>query len=132
MKKIQLEKHMIRPFVYMTFTRFILALTAALLIEHFINDPLRDISAYAFVFFGIFFAVLAWIAYLRLDGIKLPKFMMKRVNLSKKPAIKYGDMIDYTDEEIVSFEDLEDEEKDVCILLADIICAALFLLISLL
>ncbi len=132
MKKIQLEKHMIRPFIYMTFTRFILALTAALLIEHFINDPLRDISAFAFVFFGIFFAVLAWIAYLRLDGIKLPKFMMKRVNLSKKPAIKYGDMIDYTDEEIVSFEDLEDEEKDVCILLADIICAVLFLLISLL
>lgn len=123
---------MIRPFIYMTFTRFILALTAALLIEHFINDPLRDISAFAFVFFGIFFAVLAWIAYLRLDGIKLPKFMMKRVNLSKKPAIKYGDMIDYTDEEIVSFEDLEDEEKDVCILLADIICAVLFLLISLL
>lgn len=132
MKKIQLEKHMIRPFIYMTFTRFILALTAALLVEHFINDPLRDISAFAFVFFGIFFAVLAWIAYLRLDGIKLPKFMMKRVNLSKKPAIKYGDMIDYTDEEIVSFEDLEDEEKDVCILLADVICAALFLLISLL
>ena len=132
MKKFRLEKHMIRPFIYMTFTRFILALTAALLIEHFINDPLRDISAFAFVFFGIFFAVLAWIAYLRLDGIKLPKFMMKRVNLSKKPAIKYGDMIDYTDEEIVSFEDLEDEEKDVCILLADVICAALFLLISLL
>jgi len=132
MKKFRLEKHMIRPFIYMTFTRFILALTAALLIEHFINDPLRDISAFAFVFFGIFFAVLAWIAYLRLDGIKLPKFMMKRVNLSKKPAIKYGDMIDYTDEEIVSFEDLEDEEKDVCILLADVICAVLFLLISLL
>jgi len=132
MKKFRLEKHMIRPFIYMTFTRFILALTAALLIEHFINDPLRDISAFAFVFFGIFFAVLAWIAYLRLDGIKLPKFMMMRVNLSKKPAIKYGDMIDYTDEEIVSFEDLEDEEKDVCILLADVICAVLFLLISLL
>lgn len=131
MKKLRLEKHMIRPFVYMTFTRFILALTASLLIEHFVSDPLRDISAFAFVFFGIFFAVLAWIAYLRMDGIKLPKFMMKRVNLSKKPAIKYGDMIDYTDEEIVSFEDLEDEEKDVCLLLADVICAVLFLVLSL-
>lgn len=132
MKKFHLERHMIRPCIYMTFTRFILSLTAALLIEHFISDPLRDISAFAFVFFGIFFAVLAWIAYLRLDGIKLPKFMMKRVNPSKKPAIKYGDMIDYTDEEIVSFEDLEDEEKDVCILIADVVCAVIFLLISLL
>ncbi len=131
MKKFRLERHMIRPFIYMTFTRFILSLTAALLIEHFIKDPLRDISAFAFVFFGIFFAVLAWIAYLRLDGVRLPKFMMKRVNPSKKPAIRYGDMIDYTDEEIVSFEDLEDEEKDVCILLADIICCVIFLALSL-
>lgn len=130
MKKPNLEKHMIRPFVYMTFTRFILSLTAALLIDHFLNDPLRDVRAFAFMFLAVFFAVLAWIAYLRLDGIRLPKFMMKRVNLSKKPAIKYGDMIDYTDEEIVSFEDLEDDEKDVCILLADIICCVLFGVLS--
>jgi len=130
MKKLKLEKHMIRPFIYMTFTRFILSLTAALLIEHFIQDPLRDISDFAFVFFGIFFAVLAWIAYLRLDGVKLPKIMMKRVNPSKKPAIRYGDMIDHIDEEIVNFDDLEDNEKDVCILLADLICMALFFILS--
>ena len=70
---------------------------------------------------------------LRLDGMKLPKLTMLRVNPRKKPARSYGDMIDYVDEKPpVTFEDLDDAEKDLCILLADLICCALCAFLSLL
>lgn len=125
--------YMVRPMIYMAFTRFLLALAASLLLVHFLGKatplPLRS---YAFVFFGVLYACMAWIAYLRLDGIKLPKLMMKRFNIRKKPARTYGDMADYTDQELVSFDELEDGEKDVCCLLSDLFCCVVFLALSVL
>ena len=40
-------------------------------------------------------------------------------------------MVDYLDEEIVKYEDLDDEGKDRCLLLSNLITAALFLVLSL-
>ena len=125
-----LRRDLLRPAVYMTFTRFLLALTAALLFDHFASSAARPLRAYAFLFMGVFFFALAWIAYLRLDGIKLPRLMMLRLNIRKKPARTYGDMSDYTDEKIVSFDDLENDEKDVCCLTADLFCFVVFMLLS--
>ena len=77
------------------------------------------------------FALLAVIAWLRLDGVKLPKLMMMRVNPSKKPSRMYGDMIDYIEERPgIGFDELDEKEKDVCILAADLFCFLVFLLIG--
>ena len=126
------QPYMLRPLIYMTFTRFILALAAALLADFFLAGTLgRPIKEPAFLLTGALFALLAVIAWLRLDGVRLPKPMMLRLNPRKKPSRMYGDMIDYIDENpMVTFEDLDDEEKDVCILGADVICCALFLIAS--
>lgn len=123
------SRSVIRPLIYMVFTRFLLALTAALLADFFINS-MSPVRQYAFALMAALFAALAWIAYLRLDGVKLPKAFMKRVHIRKKPARTYGDMIDHTDEEIDSFDDLDDGEKDVCCLVADGICCLMFLVLS--
>ena len=88
------------------------------------------IKMYAALLLGVCFVLLAWIAWLRLDGVRLPKLMMKRVNIRKKPVRSYGDMIDYIDEQPVTFDDLDDAEKDVCCLLSDLACAAVFLVVS--
>jgi hypothetical protein len=49
------------------------------------------------------------------------------------PARSGGDMIDFIDEEPdIRFDDLDDDEKDVCLLCADLICCAVFLTASLL
>lgn len=129
-----LKKHwqgyMLRPLIYKAFTRFVLALTAALLWNHFVAPVFLPAPlAYAFVFVGVFFAVCGWMNHLRLDGLKLPR--MKLPALKKKPARSYGDIVDYTNEEIISFDELEDDEKDVCSMLANLICCLLFLLLSL-
>ena len=127
------QRYMLRPFIYMTFTRFLLALFILLLANHLIAPDGRDLRGMLFLLGAALFALLAWIAWLRLDGMKLPKLMMLRVNPRKKPARSYGDMIDYVDEKPpVTFEDLDDAEKDLCILFADLICCALCVFLSLL
>ena len=129
----KLQPYMLRPFIYMTFTRFLLSLCALLLVDFFLSPHAgRSLKPDVFLFGSILFAILAWIAWLRLDGIKLPKFMMLRINPRKKPGRMYGDMIDFMDEHPqVNFEDLADDEKDLCLLGADAVCALAFLLLSL-
>ncbi|MBQ6175274.1 MAG: hypothetical protein IJK28_11695 [Clostridia bacterium] len=125
---IRLNRRLMRPFIYMTFTRFLLALAAGLLIDFFLGPVVhRDLKEGVFLIFGFLFALLALIAWMRLDGMKLPRLMMMRINPRKKPSRMYGDMADFLDEEpMTTFEDLEDGEKDVCILYADLVCCILF------
>ena len=131
MKKIRdiFEPYMVRPLIYMTFTRFVLSLFILLLIDFFLSPKAgRPIKGTVFLLGSAVFAVLALIARLRLDGLRLPKLLMMRVNPRKKPSRMYGDMIDYIDERPeIAFEDLDDREKDICILAADLFCFIVFL-----
>ena len=123
---------MLRPMIYMTFTRFIIALFVVLLADFFISQNVgHDVKKNAFFLCSFVFALLAVISWLRLDGVKLPKFMMMRVNPSKKPSRMYGDMIDYFEERPgISFDELDEKEQDICILAADLFCFLAFLLIA--
>lgn len=134
MKKIKeiYEPYMLRPMIYMAFTRFVLALFIVLLADFFISQSVgHSVKKDAFFLCAFVFALLAVLAWLRLDGVKLPKLMMMRVNPSKKPSRMYGDMIDYIEERPgIGFDELDDKEKDLCILAADLFCLLAFLLIS--
>ena len=135
MKKIKeiYEPYMLRPMIYMTFTRFILALFVSLLIDFFITKSSGvSVKSTAFALCAALFAVSAILAWLRLDGLKLPKIMMMRINPSKKPSRMYGDMIDYIEERPgIDFDEVDDDEKDLCILVADFFCCLVFLILSL-
>jgi len=126
------SRSLLRPTIYMASTRFLLMLALVLLLDRFAGHKyLYSIRMYGFVFAGALYALLAWIAYLRFDGVHMPKLLMKRVNITKKPMRTYGDMIDYVDEEpMVTFDDLEDEEKDICIFFADLFCCVVFAALS--
>ena len=134
MKKIKeiYEPYMLRPMIYMAFTRFVLALFIVLLADFFISQSVgHSVKKDAFFLCAFVFALLAVIAWLRLDGVKLPKLMMMRVNPSKKPSRMYGDMIDYIEERPgIGFDELDDKEKDLCILAADLFCFLASLLIA--
>lgn len=120
--------------IYMTFTRFILALFITLLADFFFTRSSgRSVKSTAFFLCTALFAGSAMLAWLRFDGMKLPKIMMMRVNPSKKPSRMYGDMIDYIEERPgIDFDELDDQEKDLCILTADLFCLLIFLIIALL
>ena len=62
--------------------------------------------------------------------MKVPKFDRRLFRRKKTPERAFGDMIDYVDEPIVSFEELSDEEKDLALLISNLIAMALFILVS--
>jgi hypothetical protein len=124
---------MIRPVVYMTFIRAILGITAALLWNEFVNiKSALSMRAFAFLFLGVFLLGMGWMAYLRLDGVKMPVLDKRLFEWKRKPKRTYGDMIDYVNEATVSFDELEEAEKDFCRLAADMMCGIVFLVLSLL
>ena len=51
-----------------------------------------------------------------------------RKNGKKPPKRKMGDMIDYVDEKVVSFEELDDDERTAASFVANLIAAVLFLI----
>lgn len=134
MKKlfICLRRSSVRPLIYMTCNRFVISLALSLLADRLIrHSPSLPFLSYLFTFLCVLFGLLAWIAYLRFDGIRLPKPFMKRFHFKKKPMRTYGDIADHTDDPITTFDDLEDDEKDACCFTADIICCAAYLLLAL-
>lgn len=126
-KKI-FQPYMIRPTVYQCVTKISIALALALLWNRFINvegvfSMLRD----AFLVAGVFFIMLAWFQYLRLDGLRMSRVSDDEKKKKKKRHIS-KDIVDYADEKIISFSELEDDERMVCRLTSDVVCGLLFLI----
>ena len=125
------KPYMTRPAVHLTFTRFIYSLLLSLLWDRFVSDAYQS-KAYVFLFFGAVFAVLAWVTYLQLDGFKMPHITdwLTSSLPHKKPERSYGDMSDYVDEDVVSYSELESDEKYLCRLIANSVCAVIYIGLS--
>lgn len=129
-KRRRFHREMIRPLIYKAFTRLILALTASLLWDEFVNLGQKETRSWAFVFFGVFFVTAAWMSYLRLDGIKAPQFDRALFDWKRKPKRMVGDIIDYVDEKVVTFEELEEDEKNLVLAAANLLCGVVFIIVS--
>lgn len=124
----RLEKYMIQPLVIRTFTRFIIALTIALLWKRFVAS-VQPLGTACF-FMTVVFLVLAWMAYLRYDGVRLPQIDKKLFDRKPKPVIRYGDMIDHIDEEPHPDDNLDDDELEFVTFISNLITAVIFLVMS--
>ena len=64
----------------------------------------------------------AWVNYLRLDGIRLPFVDRARGLSDERTARRHGthSIADFADEKIVSYDELSDEERVLCSLLASL------------
>lgn len=129
-KRRRFHREMVRPLIYKAFTRLILALTASLLWNEFVNKGQEATRSWAFVFFGVFFVTAAWMSYLRLDGIKAPQFDKALFDWKRRPKRMVGDMIDYVDEKVVAFEELEEDEKNLVLVAANLLCGVAFIIVS--
>lgn len=122
------QPYMIRPTIYQCATKLSVALVLALLWDRFINvSGMFYVVRDAFLVAGIFFLMLAWFQYLKLDGMKVSKTSSEEKNKKKKRHIT-KDIVDFADEKIISFAELEDEERIVCRLTGDVVCSLLFLI----
>lgn len=114
--------------VYMTFFRMMLAGIFLLIIRRFSKNPLAP--SFACAFLAVLFALGAFLVYLRCDGMRIPRMKFIRPKKKKEPMRSYGDIEDHIDEEVVSFDELEDDEKDFVSLIAALINAFVFLILS--
>ena len=124
------SRDLVRPLIYKIFTRGVLALFAAQLV-HFFAPAGSGFASFSNLSLGlgllfVLFTVLAW---LRLDGLKIPQLKLPRVK-RKDPPFLAGSMADHINDDIVSFDDLDPEEQDACVLLADAFLAVLCLLLA--
>lgn len=120
---------MIRPLIYQCVVKSVIALVIALLWKRWIN-PSESFSLVQDAFFavGLIFILLSWFQYLSLDGIHLPHLL----GGGKKKKRRRGsrDIVDFVDEKIISFSELEDDERTVVRLFSDIISGLIFLVIA--
>ena len=125
-----LSREMIRPLIYKFFTRGILALLAAQLV-HFFAPADSGFASFSNLSLGLgfLFLLFSFLAWLRLDGLKIPMLKLPRMK-RKDPPFLAGNMADHMDDEIVCFDDLDPDEQNICVLLADILLAVLCLLLS--
>ena len=122
------HRYMIRPLIYQVSTRLAVTLAAILIVREFSGSGSETpVLPWGCLAASGVYLLLAWIAWLRLDGARLPAldhrlFRFKR----RRDTFVGGDMADYIDEKPVLFEELEPEERDACLLACNLIACAAF------
>ena len=132
-KKIKsiFKEYMIRPLVYKTVTKCSIVLVICLLWNRFINTS-KTMSMTEDVFFivGMIFALFSWFQYLRLDGFSVHHLLEEKEKTPTKKHVK-KDIVDFVDEKIISFHELDDDERVVVVMFSNLISGLIFVMISL-
>ncbi|MCD7918495.1 MAG: hypothetical protein LUD82_05685 [Clostridiales bacterium] len=129
--RIYHQSYMIRPTVYRFLTKSAVVLLLAVLWNQFINNGLFTIG-YAFLALGLICMSLAWFNYLSLDGVHVNFVFLDKLreHRSKQRQHIKKDMVDYVQESVVSFDELEPEERSACGLMSSFLTGLLFALLS--
>ena len=123
------KAYMIRPLIYKVLTKSSIILVICLLWNKFVNTSnVRSLTEDAFFVIGLIWVLFAWFQYLKLDGYTF-QYVFRGKQKEKKKHIQ-KDMVDFVDEEIVSFDELEDEEKVVVNMFSNLITGMIYVLIS--
>lgn len=133
MKKILAiyKPYMVRPILYQCVTRCSVALAAVLVWDRFVSSELRAVRDGCLAA-AVILLMMAWFVYLKLDGMTVHHLLEDRRKKKKKSKrLAGGDIADYVDEHIVTFDELEEGEQAACRLAADLLTAVLFLTASL-
>ena len=121
------KKYMFRPILYKTVTKLVIGIVLVLLWDRYINTFGLPAAEYGcFCIGGIIFP-MAWFEYLRLDGMVLSHLNDKKQK-KKKKRHSSSDMADFVDEQVVSYSELEPEERALCRLLSDLLCGGILLI----
>ncbi len=122
---------MVRPLIYKTVTKCSIVLVIAFLWDRFINTS-NIISMTKDIFFviGMSLVLFSWFQYLRLDGFTVRHLLEEKKRKPKKKHAK-KDIVDFVDEKIISFSELDDDERVVVVLFSNLISGLIFVIISL-
>ncbi len=130
--RMHFGRHMVRPLVYKLFTRAVITVFAVRAAEFFIGRPSPlFVLSNLYLLCALLWLIGAWISYLRMHGLKFPRPDIQRLR-RKDPLRNFGDMADHIDEPVITYADLDDDEKDTVALLCDLALCPVFVIVSLL
>ncbi len=129
LRQIYRQKYMIRPTLYLMGFKALAIVVLTLLWSRFLDKGVRGVG-FGFSTLGLILIALSWFNYLSLDGVSVHHLMQGWKKKEEKKA-RAHDMIDFVDEKVVSFEELEREEKLSCRLVSSFVTGLLFAIIGL-
>ena len=127
MKKLvsMYQKYMFRPILYKSVTRVSVVAVLMLLWDRYVSDG-------TFTMWQAPALLLAWVNYLRLDGVTIHHLGEEFKDMGKKKKFhSTKSIVDFADERIVSFEELEPEERTYCSMLSNLLLGGALLIIGL-
>lgn len=113
-----MKSYMIRPILYLCAGKWAAAAAFALVWNRFFNPGGQRPLSWAFAALAAVFVGLAWLQYLKRDGVSIHYlFEDKREKKKKHPK---RDIVDYVDEKITALADLEEDERILCRLISNL------------
>ena len=134
MKKLvsMYQKYMFRPVLYKSVTRVSVVAVLMLLWDRYVSDGKFTMWQAPALLLGVVLLAGAGGNYLRLDGVTVHHLGEEFKDIGKKKKLHATkSIVDYADERIVSFEELEPEERVFCSLLSNLVLGVPLVVISL-
>ena len=134
MKKLvsMYQKYMFRPILYKSVTRVSVVAVLMLLWDRYVSDGTFTMWQAPALLLGVVLLMWAWVNYLRLDGVTIHHLGEEFKDMGKKKKFhSTKSIVDFADERIVSFEELEPEERTYCSMLSNLILGGALLIIGL-
>lgn len=127
------KPYMLHAIFYKGVTRLSVAAAACLVWENFVSDGIFTLWEGPVLVCGITFLAWAWMSYLSLDGLSPQRLFTagRTPEKSKKRRHAASSIVDYADEHIVSFDELEPEERTFCSLATNLVLGSAMTLIGL-
>ena len=120
---------MIRPIIYKVIARMLVGLTLALLWDKFFNaGKTLSMPKNAFFAMGIIYFALAWVTYLKMDGLRF-HFLNENKERKNRHRLKFM-ITDFSNEEPVPFDSSDENNESHINLYSNILAGVLFLLPS--
>lgn len=120
------KKEMLHAIFYKAVTRLAVGMTLCLLWQRFGSDGRFTLVEGPVLVCGAIFLGWAWFNYLALDGLSVHHLLEKsreQSDAEKKRRNRHStrSIVDYADEKILSFDELEPDEKRLCSLLVNLV-----------
>lgn len=119
----------IRPILYKCVNKCAITLVAVLLWNRYVNKGMMSLSDGCFVAAAVLLG-LTWASYLYADGIRVP-FVFRDRSQKKPRRHATADIVDFVDEHITTFDELDDDEQQLCRFASNLISGLIFLVASL-
>ena len=135
MKKLfsMYKKYMFHPILYKTVTRVSIVAVLMLLWDRYVSDGTFTMWQAPALLLGVILLAWAWVDYLCLDGMTIHHLLEEFKDAGKKKKhFAAKSIVDYADERIVSFEELEPEERTFCSLMSNLVLGVPLVVIGLL